>query len=190
MLFDGAVTLDENGEGTITLDEPMALGNVVVLTYDGQEHEGIVGSSNGDLTLEIRWGNNSSFGIEGDTVWMYDDDNNPVTGDVDVKLVQNGLPELEVLFEGTVALTDDEISGTPVKKGSFEASRELENGEAYFVFIGDDLKAYTSDPGASWAEGTYMYGVSSAGGANWLFITTDTSQTSASVKFAVQDPGK
>lgn len=189
MLYDGAVTLDENGEGTITLDEPMSPGHVVTLTYDGQDHEGVVYTQDG-LELTVTWGEYASFLINKDGVSMHGDDGDPITGDVNIKLVQGGLPELDVLFEGTVALTDGELYEMPVKQGTFDMSRELGSGELYFVIVNDDVKDCTSNPSTTWTDGAVMNLVSVQSGTTWLFASTDTTLTSQTLVVAVQDGGR
>lgn len=190
VLYDGTVTLDEYGEGTITLDEPMSPGHVVTLTYDGQDHEGIVKSSRDGIELVVMWGENASFTIDQNGVYMYGDDGNPITGDVSIKLVQGELPELDALFDGTVALTDGEFQGVPAKQGTFEASRELGDDELYFVIVDDVVKACTSSPNTMWADGAVMNVIGVQSGTTWLFASTDTTLTSQTLVVAVQNGGE
>lgn len=183
MLYDGAVTLDEDGQSALVLSSQMEPWKGITVTYDGNEYSGVSSEQGGAVGVNVAgdyWNASIYFNGEGFVIVMQDENGDPITGDVTVK-VEQGEPELESIYEGTVALTNQ---GEMVS-GQFEVSRLVQNDEPLFVYTDGTLVAHGfigSDP-IMWEAGGMNYGVvTSYDQTPWAFVSNDMSLTSVILK--------
>lgn len=186
MLFDGTVTLDEDGQSSLELSEPMEPWKGITVSYNGKEYIGVSGEQGGAVGVNAV-GDGLRISIyyngEGFAIVMEDENGDPITGEVTIK-VEQGEPELETLYEGTVTLTNQ---GATVS-GQFNVSHLVQD-EPLFVYTDGALVAHgyvSSDP-ITWEDGGAVCGiVTSYDETTWAFMSNNTSLTSVNLKVEAQ----
>ena len=186
VLYDGAVTLDEEGEGSVVLDGEMVLGHPVTLTYDGNEYLTVVYLDEGEEAVVFGNDDIEILVYSNGNVSASDGNGDPITGEISIKLVQDAIPELTTLYEGTVALT---LQGgeIPEMKGSFTLDRALNEGEFVYVYSGGVLRnaiEYYSGDVESWYEDENTYTVTFSE-TDCYCTTDDINVNSVNLKIAV-----
>ena len=184
MLYDGAVTLDEDGNATIELESPLEAWKQITVTYNGVSQASVSKQDSENIDVQIT---GESFGFElseDGYVFLEDEDGNPVAGEVTIKIEQADVTEFRTIYDGEVALT---ASGA-VMGGTFDVSELPEPPFVLFIYTDSIFRVNGMADGSviSWQDSEKTYGIKADGlSTTWRIMTDNTSINSINLKIAI-----